>query len=102
MVPMESIPLVIVFIFLLLRLFSDKSNPDDAAELSSRAEQFAINRNYARAEGILQHLVKTTERRQGKDTLEIASYLRRLARLKMEQGDQPGAELLLQRVLAIQ
>ena len=42
------------------------------------------------------------ERQDGRDGMAVAVYLRRLARLKFEQGDNAAAESLLQRVLTIQ
>ena len=92
---------ILLFYYLVFHLLRN-SNPNDTAQLNNRVDQLAANRQYVEAEQILQQLVKTTERKQGKDTIEIVYYLRRTAYLKLQQGDKNGAEHLSQRVIKIQ
>jgi len=96
--------LLVTFIIQLVRLLLDgRSNPaTDATALNHQAEESASSGNYPLAEKKLLALVNMAERQDGRDGMAVAVYLRRLARLKFEQGDNPAAESLLQRVLTIQ
>ena len=91
--------LIVMFILQLVRLiFDDRSNPaTDPAAINRQAEEFASSGNYAMAEKNLLALVKMAERQDGRDGMAVAIYLRRLAQLKVEQGDNVAAESLLQR-----
>src|SRR6516225_1792373 len=99
---MEPVGLILLIVFFLRRLL-DQPNPEpDLVKLNRQAEQFAAQGNYVQAEDKLRRLLRIMEKRQGPHALEMAPYLRRLACLKMEQDDKEEAELLVQRVLAIQ
>ena len=88
-----------LLIFILRQLFADSQNPADySSAIDRQAEQFAAQHNYPMAEKTLQDRLRSVEKQYGRDDIAAAVYLRKLALLKVEQGDSAAAESLHRRV----
>ena len=98
--PVGGLPFLFIAFWLVRGLFSGTgSNPGQA---SQSVDELAAQRRYPEAEKALQKLIRATEKEQGKDGIGVGVYVRRMAQLKAEQGQNDAADELFQRVLDIQ
>ena len=82
--------------------FARSSSPPDDVKLSRQAEAYAAQGNFPLAEQSLNRLLQRAQKKHGPNGIELATYLRRLARLNIDAGNPAAAPPLLIRILSIQ
>src|SRR5206468_10834959 len=93
--------IVQILLWGLFYLFRSPPPEDSESRRSRDVEIYAAQGDFSRAEANLNRLIKDEEKREA-NGIATAGYLRRLARLKMDQGDPAAAISILERVLFVQ
>src|SRR5215813_5985386 len=99
---MDSFASIVIFwaIFWAIRsALQHQPNPDtNTTEIDGEVARAARTGNYAKAEETVQRAIRIITRKNGKDDIELAPLLRRLAHLRVQQNDNAGAEQIVQRL----
>jgi len=98
-------PILFALLFVAGRILfreTRKSALPDDAELSRQADAYAAQGQLPLAEETLNRLLQRAQRKNRSNSIEVGIYLRRLARVKIDQGNAAAAFPILLRVLSIQ
>jgi len=85
-------PILFALVFIAGRILfreTRKSALPDDAELSRQADAYASQGQLQLAEQTLNRLLQRAERKNRSSSIEVGIYLRRLARVKIDQGNPP-------------